>query len=74
MFTELTADGSEFNIKTLKLTGSDLMDLGVSQGREIGYWLKEMLDRVIEGKIQNDKKALLNEVNRLIEEKKRNEM
>lgn len=74
MFTELTADGSEFNIKTLKLTGSDLMDLGVSQGREIGYWLKEMLDRVIEGKIQNDKKALLNEVNRLMEEKKRNEM
>ncbi len=68
LFHELTADGNEFNIRTLKLTGSDLIEMGISQGKEIGSILKEMLDMVIDGKIENDRKALLAEVRRRITE------
>lgn len=62
LFLELTADGNEYNIRTLKLTGSDLIDLGIAEGKEIGYYLNEMLEMVIEGRIDNDKNALIAEV------------
>ena len=68
MFHELTSDGNEFNIRSLKLTGSDLIDLGIGEGKEIGYYLNEMLEMVIEGKISNDRNALIAEVSRRIKD------
>ena len=68
MFHELTSDGNEFNIRSLKLTGSDLIDLGIGEGKEIGYYLNEMLEMVIEGKISNDRNALIAEVRRRIKD------
>ncbi len=67
MYRELTADGSEFNIKTLAINGNDLISLGISPGREIGRLLKEMLELVIEGGIRNDREELLREVRRRID-------
>ena len=51
----------EFSIAGLKIDGNDLKELGFS-GEEIGKTLKALLDAVIDGKIENEKAALLNAV------------
>ncbi len=66
MFREFTEDGSEYNIKTLDITGSELIALGIGEGKEIGRILHELLEMVIDGKIENNKEVLLSEVNRHI--------
>ncbi len=66
IYKKLTADGNEFNIRTLKLRGSDLMEMGVAQGKAIGDLLNEMLELVIEGKIPNERKALIEAVRQKI--------
>ncbi len=44
----------------LAISGSDLIALGIPEGKEIARHLSACLDAVIEGKIPNEKKALLN--------------
>ena len=66
IFRELTADGSEFNIKTLAIDGNDLISLGISPGPEIGRILKAMLELVIEGELENDRDELIKEVKKQI--------
>lgn len=44
-----------FTIKGLKISGKDVMDLGIPSGPEIGIALKSVLYAVISGDISNDK-------------------
>lgn len=51
-----------YSIKQLKLNGNDLMKLGFS-GKLIGEILNNLLDEVINGRLKNDRNALINYIN-----------
>lgn len=53
------ADGDEcLTLKDLEINGNDLLNLGFS-GRKIGEILNQMLEKVLDGDLQNDKSELL---------------
>ena len=52
-----------YNLKTLKITGNDLIELGF-EGKEIGNILTNILKLVIDGGLINDKESLLKYVNK----------
>ena len=49
-----------FKIKDLKISGKDLIDIGITNGKDIGTTLNEVLLKVIDCKLENDKEILLN--------------
>lgn len=52
-----------FQIKDLKIDGNDVMKiLKIKPGPKIGEVLKNLFDQVVEGKIKNEKKTLLNQI------------
>jgi len=52
-----------FQIKDLKISGNDVMKtLKIKPGPKVGKILKELFDNVIEGKIKNEKQALLDHI------------
>lgn len=55
------------DLKSLKISGRDLIALGLSEGKDIKIVLDELLDLVIEEKLANEKDALLREALRLKE-------
>lgn len=48
-----------FSLKDLRINGSDVMALGVPQGKLVGDILNALLQEVISGKVPNDRDALL---------------
>ena len=48
-----------FSIKSLDISGHDLMEIGYRQGKELGMCLHILLDEVMSGNIQNDHQVLL---------------
>ena len=56
---ELLAENACFSLKDLAVSGRDLMALGYS-GRDIGLQLNALLEQVVDGKLPNEKAALLN--------------
>lgn len=50
--------GECFSKHNLAINGNDLIKLGMRQGREIGMILDELLDMVIDGRLENKKQAL----------------
>lgn len=52
------------SVSTLAVNGNDLITLGMKPGKEIGDMLSHLLDRVIRGKLDNDREALLAYVKR----------
>ena len=59
MTRELLANGEAFGLKTLDLTGGDLVAAGLAPGPRIGELLNRALDACIAGKVANDRTALL---------------
>ena len=57
-FDEIIANGEPYSIKDLKINGFDLMNLGF-KGKEIGNSLDCILQKVINGDIENNKETLL---------------
>lgn len=52
-----------FKITDLKITGNDVMRvLKIKPGPKVGETLKKLFDQVIEGKIKNEKRALLDHI------------
>ena len=58
---ELTENGEEFSLRTLKINGKDLISIGISEGRQIGTVLHYLLDLVVEGTVENDHEVLMQE-------------
>ena len=58
---DLLAQARCFRIKHLAVKGNDLMALGL-KGRAIGQTLQSLLEQVMEGKLPNEKEALLNAI------------
>ncbi len=56
---EIVAAGEAFKISDLAVNGNDLIALGY-KGKEIGEKLDEILNLVVDDKLENDKKAILN--------------
>lgn len=46
------------SLKTLKINGGDLIQMGMRSGREMGDLLRELLELVIDGDLQNDAEEL----------------
>ena len=53
--------GSCFSLKQLAVNGNDLLHLGLS-GPEVGRTLQTLLERVMDGRLPNDREALLSAV------------
>lgn len=62
--TEL-AKHNDFTLKSLQINGSDLKQMGITQGREIGNCLKVLLMKVTDGEIDNDREILLREAEKM---------
>ena len=58
---EILARGDCFSLRNLAITGNDLIQIGIPQGKKVGATLHSLLDRVIEGKIPNEREELLKE-------------
>lgn len=56
---ELIAQDDCFSLKDLAVNGSDLMAAGIPQGKAVGAALQALLSAVMDGKVENEKSALL---------------
>lgn len=59
-YEEILAKKECVSLKTLAITGSDLIENGMQPGKEIGTVLNKLLDAVIENPEYNTKETLLN--------------
>lgn len=64
LYQEIVAKNQCVSLKTMAITGSDLIALGMSPGKEIGSMLNGLLQMVIENPECNTKEFLLEEVRR----------
>ena len=55
---EILADGDCYTLKTLALSGKDLMELGVRKGPKIGEYLQAALEEVMKDPKMNTKEYL----------------
>ena len=56
---EIRRDGDCISLKTLAVSGHDIMEAGVKPGREVGSTLSRFLDMVLEEPKRNTKEYLL---------------
>jgi tRNA nucleotidyltransferase (CCA-adding enzyme) len=57
---EVLQDDECFSLKDLAVNGKDVMDtMFIKSGKEVGYWLNEILTRVIDGRLKNDREDLI---------------
>ncbi len=66
---ELIASDPCLELADLKLKGKDLLTLGLPPGVKVGQTLDFLFELVIDGKLENDKKALLEEAKKIIKAK-----
>ena len=50
---------NDFTLKTLKINGEDMKNMGITDGRMIGYCLNSILLKVIDGELENEREILL---------------
>ena len=59
MYYKEREENNDFTLKMLKINGQDLKNIGIKDGREIGYCLNQLLIKVIDEEIENKKEILL---------------
>lgn len=59
LFLRVTAPDACFCLSRLKLTGNDLLSLGIPAGKQIGRILDAALQAVIDGNVQNERQDLI---------------
>lgn len=55
-----------FKLKDLAVNGRDVMGFGVGQGKAVGSILNKLLSEVMDGSIQNDRRALLTRIGEIV--------
>lgn len=65
---EVLAKQQCFSFKDLAVNGKDVIDAGVPQGPEVGKILREILDRVIDGELSNERTLLIDAIIHIKEE------
>ncbi len=63
---EMKNSGTCMNIKDMAINGSDLIALGIPQGKTIGVILEQIFDLVCTDSLPNSREQLLNEARRMI--------
>ena len=57
---EILSEKSCFSLKDLAVNGNDVKEvMKLKEGKDIGYWLNEILKRVIDGELKNNKDDLV---------------
>ena len=56
---ELVAQGQCFTLKDLAVNGRDVIAAGIAPGPGVGRILKELLNKVLDGSVQNEREILL---------------
>lgn len=57
---EILSEKSCFSLKDLAVNGNDVKEvMSLKEGKDIGYWLNEILKRVIDGELENNKDDLV---------------
>ena len=59
LLDEIIALQQCFSLKDLAIDGRDLINVGITEGSEIGKILNKLVDMVIDEEVENDKSALL---------------
>ena len=67
IYTEVTSNGDEFNLKSLKINGNDLIENGIKEGKQIGKILNQLLSEVIDGTLENNREKLLTKAHNIID-------
>lgn len=62
LLREILTAKEPFHERQLAVSGHDLLTLGIPEGPEIGYWLKEALSWVEEDPARNQKQILLKQI------------
>ena len=63
LYEEIKSDGECFSLKDLAVNGRDLIEKGITPGKELGDILSAMLSDVLDDPSHNTKDYLLNETN-----------
>ncbi len=66
LFEEITKQKQCVSLKTMAVTGSDLIALGMKPGKEIGTVLQSLLETVLENPENNTKEYLLSEARKYL--------
>lgn len=66
LYQEIVSAGECVSLKTLAVTGSDLIQAGMKPGKEIGELLKQLLTLVMEDPSKNTKEYLLQKADELM--------
>lgn len=69
LYNEIIEKEEAVSIKDLKISGKDIIELGVSQGKEIGLVLKLIFERVLEDSSLNERKILIKLAKEIIDKK-----
>lgn len=62
LLNEVLEENECFSLKDLQLNGNDLIQLGFSEGKEIGVILNRLLSQVVDGVIKNEKEELIKNI------------
>ena len=62
---KLRAEDACLSLKDLKIGGEDLIAMGIPKGKEIGRILNLLLEKVLDGELENDREALLAQARRM---------
>lgn len=62
LIEELHSEGAALKISDLKISGDELISLGIPEGRKVGETLQRLLDEVTDGTLENEKEALTRRV------------
>lgn len=61
-FNDILEKNQCYSLKGLAVNGTDLIEVGIPKGKDIGNLLNELLDLVIDEELENNKEVLLNYV------------
>ena len=59
IFQQVVREGQTYRVRDLAISGADVMAAGVPRGPEVGHELRMLLTRVIDGRLPNERGALL---------------
>ncbi|MBR4283773.1 MAG: hypothetical protein IKT48_03575, partial [Anaerotignum sp.] len=69
LFEKILADGDCLTLKTMELSGKDLMSMGAPHGKVLGEVLAELLDMVLQKPEKNTKEVLSEKAQSILKEK-----
>ena len=69
MIQEIKQDEDCFSLKDLAVNGNDLMQIGFVAGKPLGNALNQLLEMVMDDKIENNKEKLLMKASELLDGK-----